>query len=89
MKIVSLLVLLPLAAAADVVDFEGLPIGSPPSGWTIAKTGQGAAPQWEIVTDESSPAGARVLAQLSAAAASGSSASNDSIFIERSGGDRS
>jgi len=65
MKIVSLLVLLPLAAAADVVDFEGLPIGSPPSGWTIAKAGQGAAPQWEIVTDESSPAGARVLAQLS------------------------
>ena len=65
MKIVSLLALLPLAAAADVVDFEGLPIGSPPSGWTIAMTGQGAAPQWEIVTDESSPAGARVLAQLS------------------------
>ena len=65
MKMLSLLALLPLAAAAEVVDFEGMPIGSPPTGWTIAKTGRGAAPQWEIVTDESSPAGARVLAQLS------------------------
>ena len=61
-----LLALLPLAAArAEVVDFEGMPIGSPPTGWTVAKTGRGAAPQWEIVTDESSPGGARVLAQLS------------------------
>jgi hypothetical protein len=65
MKIVSLLALLPLAAAADVVDFEGMPIGSPPAGWTVAKTGRAADPQWQIVTDESSPAGARVLAQLS------------------------
>src|SRR5262245_21766999 len=65
MKMLSLLALLPLAAAADVVDFEGMPIGSPPSGWTIAKTGGGADPHWEIVTDESSPSGARVLAQLS------------------------
>ena len=69
MKVMSLLALLPLAAAAEVVDFEGMPIGSPPTGWTIAKTGRGAAPQWEIVTDESSPAGARVLAQLSEDAA--------------------
>jgi hypothetical protein len=69
MKVVSLLALLPLAAAADVVDFEGMPIGSPPAGWTIAQTGRGAAPQWQIVTDESSPAGARVLAQLSKDAA--------------------
>jgi hypothetical protein len=74
MKMVWLLALLPLAAAAEVVDFEGLPTGSPPSGWTIAKTGQGAAPQWEIVTDESSPAGARVLAQLSKDAAAERSA---------------
>lgn len=69
MKLVSLLALLPLAAAAEVVDFEDMPVGSPPRGWTIAQTGKGAAPQWEIVTDESSPAGARVLAQLSKDAA--------------------
>ena len=44
MKILSLLALLPLAAAAEVVDFEGMPIGSPPIDWTIAQTGRGAAP---------------------------------------------
>src|SRR5262245_51816378 len=65
MRILLLLALLPRAAVADVVDFEGMPLGSPPAGWTIAKTGRGAAPRWEIVTDESSPSGARVLAQLS------------------------
>jgi len=65
MKMLSLLALLPLVAAAEAIDFEGMPIGSPPAGWTIAKTGRNSAPQWEIVTDESSPAGARVLAQLS------------------------
>jgi len=65
MKVVSLLALLPLLAAAEAIDFEGMPTGSPPAGWPIAKTGRNSAPQWEIVADESSPAGARVLAQLS------------------------
>jgi hypothetical protein len=66
MRMMSLLALLPLAAArAEVVDFEGMQIGSPPTGWTIAQTGGGAAAQWEIVADSSSPAGARVLAQRS------------------------
>jgi hypothetical protein len=66
MKIVSLLALLPLVAArAEVVDFEGMQIGYPPNGWTIAKTGDGAEPQWEIIADSTSPAGARVLAQRS------------------------
>ena len=42
MRILPLLALLPLAAArAEVVDFEGMPIGSPPMGWTIVKTGGG------------------------------------------------
>jgi len=62
----SLLALLPLVAArAEVVDFEGMPLGSPPSGWTLVKTGGGAEAQWEIVADSTSPAGARVLAQRS------------------------
>lgn len=66
MKMLSLLALLPLAAArAEVVDFEGMPIGSPPSGWTFVQTGGGAAAQWEIVADSTSPGGARVLAQRS------------------------
>jgi hypothetical protein len=70
MKRLSLLALLPLAAArAEIVDFEGMPVGMPPAGWTIAKTGGGAPPRWEIVTDSTSPAGARVLAQFSEDAA--------------------
>lgn len=71
MRVLSLLALLPLTAAhAEVVDFEGMPIGSPPSGWTIAKAGGGADPHWEVVADSTSPAGARVLAQRSADATS-------------------
>lgn len=66
MKVLPLLALLPLAAArAEVVDFEGMPIGSPPTDWTIVKAGGGGDPRWEIVTDSTSPAGARVLAQRS------------------------
>jgi hypothetical protein len=66
MRMLPLLALLPLAAArAEVVDFEGMPIGSPPMDWTIVKTGAGGDPQWEIVSDSTSPAGARVLAQRS------------------------
>src|SRR5205085_10267253 len=63
MKMLSLLALLPLAAArAEVVDFEGMPIGPPPSGWTFVQTGGGAAAQWEIVADSTAPGGASVLA---------------------------
>jgi hypothetical protein len=65
MKMLSLLALLPIAAHAEVVDFEGMPIGSPPSGWTIAKSGGGGDAQWEVIADSTSPAGARVLAQRS------------------------
>ena len=65
MKSLALLALLPLAAGAETVDFEGMPIGSAPEGWTSAKTDGGADPQWEVVADSTSPAGARVLAQLS------------------------
>ena len=72
MRMLSLLGLLPLAAArAEIVDFEGMPLGSAPSGWTIAKTDGGAAPQWEIVADSTSSAGGRVLAQLSEDGTSG------------------
>jgi hypothetical protein len=71
MRIVALLGLLPLAASAETVDFEGMPIGSPPAGWIVTKTDGGAEPQWEVVADSPSPAGARVLAQLSKDATSG------------------
>jgi hypothetical protein len=65
MKGLALLALLPLAAGAETVDFEGMLLGAAPGGWTIAKTDGGADPQWEVVADSTSPGGARVLAQLS------------------------
>ena len=71
MKVVALLALLPLAASAETVDFEGMPIGSAPGGWVVTKTDGGAEPRWEVVADSTSPAGARVLAQLSKDATSG------------------
>jgi hypothetical protein len=71
MRTLALLALLPLAASAEIVDFEAMPLGSAPSGWTIAKTDGGADPQWVIVADSTSPAGARVLAQLSEDVTSG------------------
>lgn len=46
--------------------FEGdKPVSLPP-GFSVALTGKGAAPEWKVVDDPSSPAGARVLAQTSA-----------------------
>jgi hypothetical protein len=59
------LLLAPIPGLADVVDFENMNAGSAPTGWTVAKTNGGDAPRWEIATDPSSPAGEKVLAQLS------------------------
>lgn len=61
--IVSLFV--PKLLLADVLDFEGSDVGSAPTGWTVAMTSDGGQPRWEIVVDQTSPAGERVLAQLS------------------------
>jgi hypothetical protein len=52
-------------ALADMIDFEGSDVGSPPTGWTIAMTSDGGQPRWEIVLDPTSPAGDKVLAQVS------------------------
>jgi hypothetical protein len=50
---------------AEVSDFEAAELGAPPPGWTITMTHEGGAPRWAIEQDVSSPAGPRVLAQLS------------------------
>ncbi|WP_448192649.1 hypothetical protein [Azospirillum sp. sgz301742] len=47
-------------------DFEGDKPGSLPPGFSVALTGKGAPPEWKVVEDPSSPAGAKVLAQTSA-----------------------
>src|SRR5271165_2111738 len=49
---------------AEVIRFDPCVPGKLPPGWTVAMTHDGAAPQWEIVRDESA-LGPCVLAQLS------------------------
>jgi len=57
--------LLCFAASAEVIRFDnGIP-GKLPAGWTVAMTHDGAAPQWEIVRDQSAPSPPYVLAQVS------------------------
>jgi hypothetical protein len=33
-----------------MIDFAGVPVGEPPTGFTIAKTGQGAASVWAALS---------------------------------------
>jgi hypothetical protein len=58
-------VLAPAVALGDALDFEAADIGTVPTGWTVAMTGDGGQPRWEVIRDATSPAGEKVLAQLS------------------------
>ena len=57
--------LAPAFAPGDDLNFEAADVGSIPMGWTVAMTGDGGQPRWEIVRDTTSPVGEKVLAQLS------------------------
>ena len=59
------LLLAPVSAMAEVIDFEAAETGAAPPGWTITMTQEGGAPRWSIEEDPSAPAGQKVLAQLS------------------------
>ena len=48
-----------------VIDFERMAAGEAPSGFTCARTGQGARGTWAIQDDASAPAGTRWSAGLS------------------------
>jgi hypothetical protein len=65
------LVVAPLPALADAVDFESMKANAPPRGWRLTKTDGGERPRWEVVSDATSPAQPKVLAQLSADRTSG------------------
>ena len=73
MKQGSLLALLlaPLAALGDVVDFEGLDTNAPLQGWSFTKTNGGDPPRWSIAIDRTSPMQPQVLAQMSEDGTSG------------------
>ncbi|MBP0447853.1 hypothetical protein J8J14_24255 [Roseomonas sp. SSH11] len=47
------------------LDFEDAVVGAPPTGFSSALTGGGGPVRWVVVEDPSSPAGPRVLAEIS------------------------
>jgi 3-keto-disaccharide hydrolase len=66
-SVVAVIVSLPLAlvcvaALATVVNFDNLPIGTAPPGWTATKTGTGDA-KWTIEKDDTAPSKPNVLKQ--------------------------
>jgi hypothetical protein len=66
-SVVAVIVGLPLAlvcvaALATVVNFDNLPIGTAPPGWTATKTGTGDA-KWTIEKDDTAPSKPNVLKQ--------------------------
>jgi hypothetical protein len=46
-------------------DFEDMPLGAPPIGFSFGLTGGGPPPRWAVLEDPSAPAGTRVLAETS------------------------
>ena len=46
-------------------DFESMPVGGPPLGFSLGLTGGGPPPRWVVVEDPSAPAGPHVLAEVS------------------------
>lgn len=55
------------AALAQTVNFDDLPTGAPPPGWTATKTGSGS-PKWTVEKDDSAPTKPNVLKQSGQAA---------------------
>ena len=49
-------------ALADAVNFDHLPVGSAPTGWTATKTGTGEA-KWTVEKDDTAPSKPNVLKQ--------------------------
>ncbi|HKH49926.1 MAG TPA: family 16 glycoside hydrolase [Thermoanaerobaculia bacterium] len=55
----------PAPAGARVIDFEGMAVGAPPEGFTLARTGKGGPGRWEVVAVDGAPSGGKALAQTS------------------------
>jgi hypothetical protein len=56
------LTLLAVVALAELANFDSLPVGSSPAGWTATKTGTGDA-RWTIEKDDTAPSRPNVLKQ--------------------------
>jgi len=53
---------LAVVALADAVNFDNLPVGTSPAGWTATKTGTGEA-KWTVEKDDTAPSKPNVLKQ--------------------------
>ncbi len=51
-----------VAANGRVIDFDGLPVGAAPPGWTVAMAHEGPPPRWEVRKDQTAPTQPYVLA---------------------------
>src|SRR5215204_2418150 len=51
-----------LAAVATVVNFDSLPVGTAPTGWSATQTGTGN-PKWTVEKDDTAPSKPNVLRQ--------------------------
>ena len=54
-----------MAANGRVIDFDALPVGAMPPGWSVAMAHNGRPAQWEVRKDRTAPTQPYVLAQVS------------------------
>jgi len=52
-----------LSAAAETINFDSFPVGSPPPGWQVGYSGKTADPVWKVEADSSAPSAPNVLRQ--------------------------
>jgi hypothetical protein len=52
-----------LSAAAETINFDSFPTGSPPPGWQVGKSGERGNPEWKVEADSSAPSAPNVLRQ--------------------------
>jgi hypothetical protein len=60
--VIALLLVMEGTAMTDKLSFEAGAIGSPPTGWTVAKTGTGN-PKWTVEADPTAPSKSKVVKQ--------------------------
>jgi len=64
-RLVALLALAAVSAAAQTINFDSAKPGAVPRGWTVAMTHTGGAPKWEVMKDDTAPSQPNVFAQVS------------------------
>ena len=65
LRLVALLCVAAISAAAQTINFDSAKAGSVPAGWTVAMTHTGGTPKWEVMKDDMAPSKPNVFAQVS------------------------